>query len=56
MSRRQRIWKQLAGPWKLDILDKLSVCITLDQLSPVIDEMLEAKVRGRIVIDLRKGT
>ena len=52
MARRKNVWQQLAGPWKLDMLDELSIRIPLEQLSEVIDEMLAAKTRGRIVIDL----
>ncbi len=53
IARREAIWQRLAGPWKLDMLEEVSTCITLEQLSPMIDEMLQARTRGRIVIDLR---
>ena len=53
IARREAIWQRLSGPWKLDMLEEVSTCITLEQLSPMIDEMLQARTRGRIVIDLR---
>ena len=52
MTRRNSIWQQLAGSWRLDMLDRVSSCISLDQVSRAIDEMLAGKIRGRIVIDL----
>ncbi|MBW2329073.1 MAG: hypothetical protein JRF04_05570 [Deltaproteobacteria bacterium] len=52
MTRRNSIWQQLAGSWRLDMLDRVSSCISLDQASRAIDEMLAGKIRGRIVIDL----
>lgn len=52
MTRRNSIWQQLAGSWRLDMLDRVSSCISLDKVSRAIDEMLAGKIRGRIVIDL----
>jgi acrylyl-CoA reductase (NADPH) len=52
MARRNSIWQQLAGSWRLDMLDRVSSCISLDQVSRAIDEMLAGKIRGRIVVDL----
>ena len=55
MARRSRIWQQLAGPWRLGMLDTISSCIPLDQVSRAIDDMLAGKIRGRIVVDLGGG-
>jgi putative YhdH/YhfP family quinone oxidoreductase len=52
MTRRAVIWKMLADPWRLDMLDSLTSCIPLDQVSGAIDEMLAGKIRGRVVVDL----
>jgi len=52
MSRRHTIWQQLAGPWRLDMMDSLTNCIPLDQVSQAIDDMLAGKIRGRVVVDL----
>lgn len=52
MHRRISIWHKLAGSWRLDMLDSLTRCIALDEVSSVIDDMLAGKVRGRVVIDL----
>jgi putative YhdH/YhfP family quinone oxidoreductase len=55
MTRRASIWQNLAGPWQLDMLDSLTTCITLDQLSSSIDDMLAGKIRGRVVVDLGRN-
>jgi len=52
MARRSKIWQQLAGPWRLDMLDSISNRIPLDQVSRAIEDMLAGKIRGRIVVDL----
>jgi D-arabinose 1-dehydrogenase-like Zn-dependent alcohol dehydrogenase len=55
MVRRSLIWQQLAGSWRLAMLDSLTSRISLDQLSQAIDDMLAGKIRGRVVVDL-EGT
>ncbi len=52
MTRRVSIWQKLADSWHLDMLDSLSSCITLDEVSRAIDAMLAGKLRGRVVVDL----
>ena len=52
MARRSTIWQQLAGPWRLGMLDSISSRVSLDQVSQAIDDMLAGKIRGRIVVDL----
>ena len=52
MERRSAVWQQLAGPWRLGMLDRLSSRISLDQVSGAIDEMLAGRSKGRIVVDL----
>ncbi|MHC4553294.1 MAG: YhdH/YhfP family quinone oxidoreductase [Planctomycetota bacterium] len=50
---RQEIWKKLAGPWKLENLEKLATEVTLDQLSEKIDHMLNGQIAGRVIINLQ---
>jgi putative YhdH/YhfP family quinone oxidoreductase len=52
MSRRRKIWAQLAGPWKLADLDTLARIVSLAELDGEIDRMLQGRARGRVVVDL----
>ncbi len=52
MGRREEIWQELAGSWRLTILDDLTTRISLDQLNQYIEDMLVGKTKGRIVVDL----
>ena len=56
MSRRKEIWQKLATLWDMQFLDSMSSTITLEGLGEVIDRMLQGKIRGRTVIDLREDT
>ncbi|MCI5221798.1 MAG: acryloyl-CoA reductase, partial [Candidatus Electrothrix sp. AR4] len=40
MTRRKEIWRQLAGPWHLGMLDALTTRLSFDRLSQTIDAML----------------
>jgi putative YhdH/YhfP family quinone oxidoreductase len=55
MVRRKSIWEKLASDWKLNMLDELTSCISLDELESAIDAMLAGQARGRMVVDVRKG-
>jgi len=50
MALRRLIWAKLAGPWKLDQLAGLAETISLTELDHAIDEMLQGRIRGRIVV------
>ena len=52
LERRKEIWQELAGNWRLTMLDSLTTRISLEQLNQYIDEMLAGRTKGRIVIDL----
>lgn len=56
MVRRMEIWHKIANEWDTNFLDTISRTVTLGELSAVIDEMLQGKVRGRTVVDLREST
>lgn len=51
-SLRQTIWNMLATEWKIDILEALNTEISLENLSPEIDRILDGQQRGRILIKL----
>lgn len=50
---RQALWKKLAQDWKPQKLAEMATRITLDQLTPAIDNMLKGRLRGRTVVNLR---
>jgi putative YhdH/YhfP family quinone oxidoreductase len=51
MPRRQKIWDQLAGPWRLDSLGNLSEIIGLTDVSKKLEQMLDGHHIGRSIID-----
>ena len=55
MSRRQEIWRKLAGGWKLADLDELARTVSLSELDDEIERMLQGRARGRVVVDLGWG-
>ena len=52
MERRLQIWQRLAGEWKLDALEQLAREVTLEQLDPLIDDILQGKLSGRTLIKI----
>jgi hypothetical protein len=68
MSLRLQMWQRLAGEWKpsadgeringsaanasQSALENIAQVVTLEQLDPMIDAILQGKLRGRVVIDL----
>ncbi len=50
--RKAEIWQKLAGPWKLDGLERLEERLTLSTLSEAIDRILAGKMVGRGLVDL----
>jgi putative YhdH/YhfP family quinone oxidoreductase len=57
MSRRNKVWGNLAGPWKIDALgdcEELVQEIGLDGLDDAVRAILEGKTRGRVVVNLQR--
>jgi putative YhdH/YhfP family quinone oxidoreductase len=52
MPLRAAVWQKLAGEWKPDMLADLVRDITLDELDPEIDKILEGRQTGRVRVDL----
>jgi len=52
MEERQKVWSKIAGDWKLEVLDKLSTDITLDELESHIEKILGGKETGRVVVGI----
>jgi acrylyl-CoA reductase (NADPH) len=52
MATRLRLWRKLAGEWKLANLNDLATECSLDGLEVEIERILQGKQRGRVVVDL----
>jgi len=49
---RHETWARLAGPWKLDCLDRIARFIEMDELPGKIDEILAGRVVGRYAVNV----
>jgi putative YhdH/YhfP family quinone oxidoreductase len=49
---KHQIWEKIAGPWKLDHLDEMVTEVKLEQLSEKIEQILQGKVKGRVIVNL----
>lgn len=53
LKLRQKIWQNLAGPWKPKKLEGLiSRSVALSELPKAFDDLLERRIQGRILVDL----
>jgi putative YhdH/YhfP family quinone oxidoreductase len=52
MERRLQAWNKIAGEWKLDNLDVLYSECSLEDLDAKIGDILQGKIRGRVVVNL----
>ncbi len=53
MSYRQTIWQRLATDLKPRHLQQLARVITLSELPQAIDDILQGKVTGRLLVEPR---
>ncbi len=53
IQERRRIWQLVAGEWKLDVLDKLAREVSLEDLDPQIERILEGGQTGRVLVTLQ---
>jgi acrylyl-CoA reductase (NADPH) len=51
-DERVRLWRKLAGKWKLETLDELTREVSLDQLDGEIERILSGGQTGRVVVNL----
>lgn len=51
MRARQMAWSKLAGEWKVNIGSMVTE-VSLEELSPKIDEILKGSIRGRVLVNL----
>jgi NADPH:quinone reductase-like Zn-dependent oxidoreductase len=52
MPQRQAVWQRLATDMRPRHLAQLTRTIPFDDLPKVFDDFLQARVRGRIVVDM----
>jgi acrylyl-CoA reductase (NADPH) len=52
MEWRKELWAKLAKEWKPENLESISRTVTLDNLEPEIQQMLDGKALGRVVVEL----
>lgn len=50
-ERRTEIWQKLAGPWKLDGLEEISMKVPLSHVDDRVEKMLAGQAAGRVVVD-----
>ena len=53
MRARQMAWSKLGGEWSID-LAPLVTEVSLDELNPKIDEILNGEIRGRVLVNVSK--
>jgi NADPH:quinone reductase-like Zn-dependent oxidoreductase len=49
-AKRQEIWNQLAGPWRLEGLEQLTTEIELRQVGDLVPKILAGEIVGRTVV------
>jgi NADPH:quinone reductase-like Zn-dependent oxidoreductase len=47
---RLEMWQKLAGPWRVDVLDKITAEITLDELPTHVQRILAGRIVGRTLV------
>jgi acrylyl-CoA reductase (NADPH) len=49
MQKRQALWNKLAKEWKVD-LEALTTEVRLEELSPAVDDILQGKTKGHVLV------
>lgn len=52
MPQRRKIWKLLAGEWKIAGLEEICRVVSLEEVSECIDAILNGRLKGRTLVDL----
>jgi hypothetical protein len=52
LNAKCKIWKKLAGEWKIEDLNTFCTEITLSELKDNLDLVLAGKSRGRLLLNL----
>ena len=53
MPERERIWQKISSDWKLDNLVSMTREVSLSELDPEIDGILQGKLKGRVIVNLQ---
>lgn len=53
-SVKVEIWEKMGGQWKLDNLEEMATEVTLDELSDKIEQILQGRIKGRVLVNLRE--
>lgn len=53
MYLRQELWKKLSNEWKMDRINEMYSEIELDQLSKTLELILQGKLKGRTIVNLK---
>ena len=53
LEERKRIWQLIADEWKLDSLSDMVREVTLDELEPEIERILQGGQTGRVIVRLK---
>lgn len=53
MEKRQKVWRKLAGEWKLEGLERITREIGLDELDEAVEAILKGQIQGRVLVRLR---
>jgi acrylyl-CoA reductase (NADPH) len=54
MPRRLKAWERLASELDLDQLEAIATDVGLDEVIPTAQQLIDGKVRGRIVVDVNR--
>jgi acrylyl-CoA reductase (NADPH) len=54
--RRLEAWRRLASDLDLQRLERMTQVVGLANLSALADDILEGRVRGRVVVDVNQST
>ncbi|MEL6652422.1 MAG: YhdH/YhfP family quinone oxidoreductase [Bacteroidota bacterium] len=49
-AERLKVWQKLANEWRVPQLDQIASHISLEELDPYIEQILQGKTRGRIIV------
>lgn len=50
MDQRMEVWQKLATDWRVEVVDTIATYISLEELDPYIDQILQGQTQGRIVV------
>jgi hypothetical protein len=52
MALREKVWQRLASDMRPRHLAEVTRTVALDELPKVFDDFIDAKIKGRVVVDV----